>query len=148
MPSNQTVGRSSKRARVGAAIEAWVCKTYGLIPDHSKKADARYKNGTPVEIKGCIHRKSNGRGGTKEGEFFIYEHAHKWLRRSDGYYVFVVYEIGSNGSTVLDVDGMKISIVAKQRRHASKLPYFRFHESGHPGRNNEREKRFKVSDIF
>jgi len=136
--SNQTTGQSSRRAAVGAAVERKMCDRYGLVHDHPGRADAQYQNGTPVEIKAAQRRKSNGRGGVKPGEFFIFESPHKWLRRRDGYYVFCVYRFRGNGVQVLD----------SKRVHASNLPYFSFHESGHTGRDNDREARFKVSQIF
>lgn len=137
--SNHTTGRSSKRRQAGAAVERKICQEYGLEPDHSRHADAKYpSSGTPVEIKGALRRKSDGRGGTKEGEFFIYEHRHRWLRRNNGYYTFAVYRFRGRGIQILDT----------KRLHAGNLPYFSFHESGHPGRQNAREARFKVSDIF
>jgi hypothetical protein len=126
------------RARVGAIVEQKMCETYGLQHDHPGRADAQYSNGTPVEIKAAQRRKKNGRGGTKEGEFYIFEEPHTWLRRRDGYYVFCAYRVRGSGVQVLDT----------RRVHASKLPHFEFHESGHIGRNNDREARFKVSDIF
>jgi len=136
--SNQTTGQSSRRAAVGAAVEKKMCQKYGLIHDHPGRADARYENGTPVEIKAAQRVKKDGRGGTKSGEFFVFESPHQWLRRQDGYYVFVVYRFRGNGVQVLD----------SKRVHASNLPHFTFHKSGHSGRNNDREARFKVGQIF
>ena len=139
MTDNQTSGRASRRKAAGTAVERAVCKKYNLAPDHSGRADAAYPStGTPVEIKGALRRKSDGRGGTKEGEFFVFEEPHKWLRRRDGYYVFAVYRFRGTG----------VQILKTKRVHASKLPYFSFHESGHTKRDNDREARFKVSQIF
>ncbi len=138
MSGNQTSGNADRRKAAGTACERHVCKKFNLIADHSGRADARYKNGTTVEIKAAVRRKSDGRGGTKEGEFYIFESPHQWLRRNDGYYWFVLYEFRGNG----------VNVLKTKRVHASKLPYFTFHESGHPGRNDDREARFKVSQIF
>ena len=116
-----------------------MCEKYGLEADHSHHADASYPSTrTPVEIKGCLRKKSDGRGGTKEGEFYIYEHRHKWLRRNNGWYVFAVYRFRGSG----------VQVLKTKRVHAGSLPYFEFHESGNPGRKNKREARFKTSDIF
>lgn len=137
--SNQTTGASSRRARVGSKIEAKMCEKYGLQPDHSGRADAKYpSSGTPVEIKSAKRRKSDGRGGSMEGEFFVFEEPHTWLRRRDGFYIFVAYRFRGKG----------VQILKTKRVHASSLPYFTFHESGHRQRNHDREARFKISDIF
>jgi len=85
-------------------------------------------------IRAAQRQKKDGRGGVKPGEFFIFEEPHQWLRRREGYYVFAVYRFRGNGVQVLD----------SKRVHASNLPYFTFHASGHTGRNNDREARFKV----
>jgi hypothetical protein len=138
MTGNQTAGNADRRAAVGAAVEQKMCEKYGLIGDHPGRADAQYSNGTPVEIKAAQRRKKNGRGGTKPGEFYVFDSPHQWLRRHDGYYVFAVYRFRGSGVQVLD----------SKRVHASNLPYFTFHQSGHTGRNNDREARFKVSEIF
>lgn len=139
MSGNQTSGDASNRKAAGTACERHICKEYGLDADHSGRADAAYPStGTPVEIKAAVRRKSDGRGGTKEGEFYVFEGPHRWLRRRDGYYIFCVYELRGSG----------VNVLKAKRVHASKLPYFTFHESGHPGRNHDREARFKVSEIF
>jgi hypothetical protein len=139
MTGNQTSGRADRRKAAGTAVEKHVCREYNLTADHSGRADAQYPtSGTPVEIKAALRRKSDGRGGTKEGEFFVFESPHQWLRRHDGYYVFAVYRFRGRG----------VQVLKTKRVHASNLPYFEFHESGHPGRNDDREARFKVSQIF
>lgn len=134
----QTSGDSTKRASYGAAVERYVCKTYNLTSDHSRHADARYENGTPVEIKAAQREKSDGRGGTKEGEFFIFEHRHRWVRRNDGYYVFAVYRPRGDG----------VSVLKTKRVHSSKLPRLSWVESGNYMRQGKRECRLKISDIF
>ncbi|WP_121822112.1 hypothetical protein [Halostella salina] len=139
MTSNQTSGNADRRKAAGTAVERYVCDEYNLQADHSGRADAAYANGTPVEIKAALRRKSDGRGGTKEGEFAVFESAHRWLRRNDGYYIFAVYRFRGRGVQVLET----------KRVHASNLPYFTFNESKHPGRGrDDREARFKISQIF
>ncbi|WP_135533250.1 hypothetical protein [Halostella pelagica] len=136
--SNQTSGRADRRKAAGTAVERHVCRKYNLEPDHSGRADAAYANGTPVEIKAALREKSDGRGGTKEGEFYVFEEPHQWVRRHDGYYVFAVYRFRGRG----------VQVLKTKRVHASNLPHFSFHQSGHPDRNHDREARFKVSQIF
>jgi hypothetical protein len=140
MTSNQTAGQSSRRRAAGAAVERKMCERYGLEPDHSGRADAAYPTtGTPVEIKGAQRLKSDGRGGTKPGEFFIYKARHRWVRRRDGYYVFVVYRFRGKGVQILDA----------KRVHSSNIPRGNgWIESGHPGRGHDKERRIKVSGVF
>jgi hypothetical protein len=117
----QSSGGSTKRAAYGAAVERYVCNRYGLDADHSRHADAKYPStGKPVEIKAAQRTKSDGRGGEKEGEFYLFEHRHRWIRRQDGYYVFAVYRPKGSG----------VSVLKTKRIHSSRLPRLSWVESG------------------
>jgi len=129
--SNQTTGAANRRRRIGHKIEQHIREKYNLVEDHSGRADAAYKNGTPVEIKAAKRKKKDGHGGHTDGEFYIFREPHQWLRRRDGYYIFA-----------------GIEVLRTRRVHSSELPYFSWHKSGHTGRGNDLSVRFKVTEIF
>lgn len=139
MSSNHTSGGSSRRRAAGSAIERKICERYGLVADHSGRADAAYPTGNPVEIKAAVRRKSDGRGGTKPGEFVIYRSPHRWLRRHEGWYIFVCYRWRGQGVQILD----------SKRVHSSNIPRGNgWIESGHPGRHHDKQRRIKVGEVF
>ena len=60
--------------------------------------DARFSNGTPVEIKSTMHEHSDG----QPGNWKVYREYHERLRRHDGWYCFVVSRPhGRSGCTIL-----------------------------------------------
>ncbi len=95
--------------------------------------DARFQNGTPVEIKSTMIEHSNG----QPGNFKVYREYHETLRRADGWYCFVVYRPhGRSGCTIL-----KDKMV-----RSSDLPLLRWHGGGNH-RGTEQAK-IAIADVF
>lgn len=134
----QSSGQSPKRALFGAACERHVRKKYGLKEYDGKKCDLKFSNGKPVEVKSTQYEKQDGRGGTKPGEYYIFEHRHRWLARQSGYYCFVVYRPRGKGVQVLDTRMISVS----------DMPRLNWVKSGSIGRQGARESRLKVSQVF
>ena len=85
----------SKRAnRYGTLAERHVANSRGLDRDgvHTSWCDARFQNGTPVEIKSC---------NVSTGYFQIYKKYHAKIRNAGGWYALVVYKPRGNGIRVL-----------------------------------------------
>ena len=95
--------------------------------------DARFQNGTAVEIKSTMIEHSNG----QRGYFKVYRKYHETLRRGDGWYCFVVYRpLGRSGCTIVN-DNMVRS---------SDLPLLRWHGDG--DRRGPEQANIPISDIF
>ena len=78
------MSRSSNASRYGSLAEKHLADERGLVLDgqHTSWCDARFQNGTPVEIKSAM---------VSTGYFQIYRKYHEKLRDAGGWYGFVVY---------------------------------------------------------
>ena len=95
--------------------------------------DARFQNGTPVEIKSTMLEHSDG----QPGNFKIYRDYHDKLRRADGWYCFVVYRPhGRSGCTIVKDKMVK----------STNLPLLRWHGGG-DHRGTEQTK-IAIADVF
>lgn len=88
----------------GARVEAWVLERYGLDREYGAVDGAKLdavepESGRPVEIKAVGRNRSGGRA--TEVLFKIWRDQHRALRQADGYYVFVEYQLRSDGIAVL-----------------------------------------------
>ncbi|WP_257300242.1 hypothetical protein [Haloarchaeobius sp. FL176] len=88
------MSRSSKASRYGSLAEKHLADERGLVLDgqHTSWCDARFHNGTPVEIKSAM---------VSTGYFQIYRKYHEKLRDAGGWYGFVVYREHGDGIRVL-----------------------------------------------
>lgn len=137
--TRQTSGYASRRRSIGSLIEARIAERYNLTLDHSGRADARYENGTPVEVKAAMRRKKNGRGGYRPGVFKLFRGPHSWVLDRSGYYIFCVYVIRSD----------QVRIKATKRVPASDLPHFSWGDpSSNPNRDFDSMALFSIEDIF
>lgn len=87
----------------GAKVEDWVLETYGLEREYKEVHGARMdavepETGRPVEIKAVASNRKGGR--PDEVRFKIWRDQHAGLKRTNGYYVFVLYRLQPNGITV------------------------------------------------
>jgi len=95
-----TVGTRRTPGYYGAAVETWVIERYDLDRTYRRvrgvKMDAvEPETGRPVEIKAVA---ANRHGGRASGvSFKIWRDQHTALAAADGYYVFVEYELLSDG---------------------------------------------------
>ena len=78
------MSRSSNASRYGSLAEKHLADERGLVLDgqHTSWCDARFQNGTPVEIKSAM---------VSTGYFQVYRKYHEKLREAGGWYGFVVY---------------------------------------------------------
>jgi len=87
----------------GARVEEWVLQRYGLERDYSEMHGVHMdgcepESGRPVEIKAVA---SNRKGGRADGvRFKIWRDQHAALKRENGFYVFVLYRLRSDGIRV------------------------------------------------
>lgn len=125
--------RSKKSSRLGSRVEKAVCEEYGLQPTHTSWYDAVYANGTPVEIKAAIHRRSSGR----PGKFRVFKDPHEKLVENDGYYVFAVYRRRGSGAEVLK----SVRVDAEDVTPSWRL-------SGHKDRPGNKESQIRLEDVF
>lgn len=122
---------SKKANRYGTLAEKHVVEKYDLELARASWKDAD-RDGTPVEIKATRHRHADG----QPGNFKIYEEYHRRLRRRDGEYVFVLYEISGRGINVL-----RMKLV-----HSSQLPRLSWHGGGeHRG---TKQTKLAIGDVF
>jgi hypothetical protein len=121
----------SKRANhYGTQAEYQVVDEYTLTLSRSSWHDARFRNGTPVEIKACAVEHADG----ATGNFKLYETYHRKLGRSDGWYAFAVYRRDPFGV-----------LKTKLQRHAD-LPLLSWHGGGdHRG---TRQAKLYPSEVF
>lgn len=101
---------SKKASRYGSLCEKAVARRYGLNLDHDRWHDAKFDNGTPVEVKACMHRQSDG----SPGVFRIFEGPHERLERANGWYAFVVYTPRGRGIDVIKMKMMRAEDVPIQ----------------------------------
>nr|WP_256394220.1 hypothetical protein [Natronoarchaeum rubrum] len=100
--------------------------------DRASWHDARFQNGTPVEIKSTMVEHADG----QPGNFKIYRQYHDRLRRADGWYCFVVYRPhGRSGCTVLEDKMVR----------AGDLPLVQWHGGG--AHRNTQQAKIDISEI-
>ena len=127
------MNRSKRANHFGTACEKRMAKKRRFTLERSSWHDARFQNGTPVEIKSTMIEHSNG----QPGNFKVYREYHEKLRRADGWYCFVVYRPhGRSGCTIVNDKMMK----------SSSLPLLRWHGGG-DHRGTEQAK-IAISDVF
>ncbi|WP_137289037.1 hypothetical protein [Natronorubrum halophilum] len=128
-----TRSRSKRANHFGTACEKRMAKKRRFKLERASWHDARFGNGTPVEIKSTMLEHSDG----QPGNFKVYRAYHEKLRRADGWYCFVVYRPhGRSGCTV----------VKDKMVRASDLPLLRWHGGG-DHRGTEQAK-ISIGDIF
>lgn len=116
----------------GTACEEWAVERRGLVLDRSSWHDARFQNGTPVEIKSTARFHTDD----QPGNFKIYKRYHERLQRASGWYCFVVY--------VPDGDGLEIW--GHKMKKSSSVPMMRWNDGGkHRG---TKQGKLAISDVF
>ncbi|WP_436934993.1 hypothetical protein [Halovenus marina] len=99
----------------GAKVEAWVLDEYGLErsyePVNGVRMDAIDPDSeTPVEIKAVARNRRGGR--PDETRFKVWRDQHESLKRADGCYVFVEYQLRSNGIAVHHSRALRASAIS------------------------------------
>jgi len=127
------VNRSKRANHFGTAVEKRMAEKRRFELERASWHDARFGNGTPVEIKSTMHEHADG----QPGNWKVYREYHEKLRRHDGWYCFVVYRPhGRSGLTILQ-DKMVRS---------SDLPLLRWHGGGdHRG---TQQTKIAIGDVF
>ncbi|WP_207589013.1 hypothetical protein [Halomontanus rarus] len=112
-----TASRSKRANHFGTLCEKRMADKRRFVLERASWHDARFQNGTPVEIKSTMVEHANG----QPRNFKIDRQYHDRLRRADGWYCFVVYRPhGRSGCTVLQDKLVR----------ASSLPLLRWHGGG------------------
>ncbi|MCL9812589.1 hypothetical protein [Natranaeroarchaeum aerophilus] len=127
------MNRSKRANHFGTICEKRMARKRRFSLERASWHDARFQNGTPVEIKSTMREHSDG----QPGNFKVYRKYHEKLRRHDGWYCFVVYRPhGRSGLTVLD-DRMV---------RAGDLPLLRWHGGGdHRG---TKQAKLQIRSVF
>ncbi|RKD95500.1 hypothetical protein [Halopiger aswanensis] len=127
------MNRSKRANHFGTICEKRMARKRRFDLERASWHDARFGNGTPVEIKSTMLEHSNG----QPGNFKIYREYHKKLRRHEGWYCFAVYRPhGRSGLT----------IVRDKMVRACDLPLLRWHGGGdHRG---TKQGKISISDVF
>jgi hypothetical protein len=127
------VNRSKRANHFGTICEKRMAKKRRFELERSSWHDARFGNGTPVEIKSTMLEHSDG----QPGNFKVYRKYHEKLRRANGWYCFVVYRPhGRSGCTV----------VRDKMVRSSDLPLLRWHGGGnHRGTT---QAKIPISAVF
>ncbi|WP_353617819.1 hypothetical protein [Natranaeroarchaeum aerophilus] len=108
------MNRSKRANHFGTICEKRMAKKRRFSLERASWHDARFQNGTPVEIKSTMVKHSDG----QPGNFKIYQKYHEKLRRHDGWYCFVVYRPhGRSGCTVLDDKMVRVGDLQLIRWH-------------------------------
>ncbi|AXR82311.1 hypothetical protein [Natrarchaeobaculum sulfurireducens] len=111
------MNRSKRANHFGTICEKRMARKRRFVLERASWHDARFQNGTPVEIKSTMLEHSDG----QPGNFKIYRAYHDRLRRADGWYCFVVYRPhGCSGCTIVKDKMVK----------AMNLPLLRWHGGG------------------
>jgi hypothetical protein len=98
----------------GAAVETWVVERYDLDRTYRRvrgvKMDAvEPSSGRPVEIKAVARNRHGGRASGVS--FKIWRDQHRALAETGGYYVFVEYDLLSDGIGVRNHRAIRSSAV-------------------------------------
>jgi hypothetical protein len=126
------VNRSRKANHYGTVCERRAAKQYGLDLDRASWHDARFQNGTPVEIKSAMYRRADG----SPGRFRVFRKYHDRLRAAGGWYAFVVYQPRGSG---LQVRQMKMT-------QADRLPLSAWYGAG--GHRDSEQTKLAIEDVF
>ncbi|SNZ06451.1 hypothetical protein SAMN06269185_1175 [Natronoarchaeum philippinense] len=127
------MSRSHRANHFGTICEKRMAKKRRFDLDRASWHDARFQNGTPVEIKSTMVEHADG----QPGNFKIYRKYHDRLRRADGWYCFVVYRPhGRSGCTVLDDKMVR----------AGDLPLIQWHGGG--DHRDTQQAKIDLPDIF
>lgn len=119
---------SKKANQYGTAAEHYVIEKRNLEPARCYWHDAKFQNGTPVEIKAC--------DADSTGYFQIYEEPHRKLRRAGGWYAFAPYRRSSTDARILTV----------RMRRSSKMPLMQWSETG--GHRNSRKAKIQIEAVI
>lgn len=125
-----TANRSSNASRYGSLAETRLAGSRDLDLDgtHTSWCDARFQNGTPVEIKAAMY---------STGYFQIYQKYHERLRENDGWYGFVVYK----------PQGQGIRVMRERMVQAHRLPLSAMWSPTGGHRDTEKAK-VQISEVF
>ncbi|SNZ12103.1 hypothetical protein SAMN06269185_1497 [Natronoarchaeum philippinense] len=127
------VNRSKRANHFGTICEKRMARKRRFELDRASWHDARFQNGTPVEIKSTMVEHADG----QPGNFKIYRKYHDRLRRADGWYCFVVYRPhGRSGCTVLDDKMVR----------ACDLPLVRWHGGG--AHRDTQQAKVTIEEIY
>jgi len=126
------MSRSHKANHYGTLVERKAAERYNLELDRCSWHDAKRPDGTPVELKGAMHRHADG----QPGAFKLYDQYHNRLRAANGSYIFGVYRVRGRGIEVLDWEV----------RHSSRLPRLNWHGGGI--HRNARQAKIRVTLFF
>ena len=126
------MSRSTQASRFGAAAERHAISKYGLEASHESWHDAKYQNGTPVEIKSAMASRSSG----QPGKFRVFEEYHRILERHEGWYCFVVYRPRGQG----------VQIVESKMVRARDLPNPGWYGAG--GHRDSRQTKVPIRAVF
>ncbi|WP_255193019.1 hypothetical protein [Natronobeatus ordinarius] len=127
------MNRSKRANHFGTIVEKRMAKKRRFELERSSWHDAKFGNGTPVEIKSTMLEHADG----QPGNFKIYRKYHEKLRRHGGWYCFVIYRPhGRSGCTILKHRMCK----------ASNLPLLRWHGGGdHRG---TQQAKLTIASVF
>jgi hypothetical protein len=120
----------SKRAnRYGSLSERHLAQSRGLDRDghHTSWCDARFQNGTPVEIKSA---------NVSTGYFQIYRKYHAKIRQAGGWYGFVVYKPAGRG----------IRVLKDKMVQATNLPLSTWSPTG--GHRDSKKAKLPIQEVF
>ncbi|ELY90877.1 hypothetical protein [Natrialba taiwanensis] len=127
------MNRSKRANHFGTACEKRMAKKRRFSLERASWHDARFQNGTPVEIKSTMLEHSDG----QPGNFKVYKAYHDTLRRHNGWYCFVVYRPhGRSGCT----------IVKDKMCKASNLPLLTWHGGG--DHRDTKQAKISIDSIF
>ncbi|WP_049907250.1 hypothetical protein [Halovivax asiaticus] len=111
------MNRSKRANHFGTICEKRMAAKRRFDLERASWHDARFGNGTPVEIKSTMLEHADG----QPGNFKVYHAYHRKLRRHNGWYCFVVYRPhGRSGCTIVKDKMVK----------AANLPLLRWHGGG------------------
>lgn len=120
----------SKRAnRYGTLAERHIAETRGLTREgeHTSWCDARFQNGTPVEIKSA---------NISTGYFQIYKKYHAKIRSENGWYGLVAYKPQGNG----------IQVLRDKMTKATDLPLSTWSPTG--GHRDSEKAKLPIEEVF
>jgi len=127
------MNRSKRANHFGTICEKRMARKRRFDLERASWHDARFQNGTPVEIKSTMVKHSDG----QPGNFKVYRAYHDRLKRANGWYCFVVYRPhGRSGCT----------IVKDRMCKASSLPLLRWHGGG--DHRDTQQAKVPIKSIF
>ena len=127
------MNRSKRANHFGTLVEKRVATKRRFQLERCSWHDARFKNGTPVEIKSTMREHADG----QPGNFKIYRRYHEKLRRAKGWYCFVAYRPhGRSGLTIL----------REKMVRACDLPLLQWHGGG--DHRDTQQAKISITAIF